>query len=116
MSKETMDALSRDAAEALAHNMTYGRYMAWKESQRKDTPKPIKRVLEEGEAIENCSNASRRFRRKRFAVLNLPMQSPAIRRRVRNLTLWLCLTNLGYLGMSDTVGCIRQLPVRRTNC
>ena len=52
--REDMDQLSRDACDALAHGMTYGKYMAWKRSRDIMLDKPIKRVVGEHEAVCKC--------------------------------------------------------------
>ena len=52
--KKKMDQLSKDSCDALAHNMSYGQYMAWKRDHGLVSKKPIKTVAGEGEGICRC--------------------------------------------------------------
>ena len=58
-SNENMDQLAQDATDALAKGMTYGKYMAWKQSRRRMPERPVKRVLQEGEA--HCKHCGKIF-------------------------------------------------------
>ena len=53
-SNENMDQLTKDAADALAKGMTYGKYIAWKQNQGKVPEKPVQREPQEGEAYCKC--------------------------------------------------------------
>lgn len=54
-----MDQLAQDATDALKKGMTYGKYMAWKQSHGKMTEMPVKRQAQEGEAY--CKHCGKIF-------------------------------------------------------